>query len=153
MSDLTQELDKLIHKAALDGALTPEAVAQFHSLVTQCDSQAEELRGLNKVNVELIDSRDKLKKKFDIMLSDANELATRAAAIEEDENDHRDRKVMLKCANLRVEDHKEMFKVVFRNSVIRKGVMTPVMPGPVDQFGTKQGDTFPTKDDVEEEET
>ncbi len=153
MSDLTTELDKLIQKAALDGALTPQAVDQFHSLVTQCDAQAEELRSLAKIHGEVMEARDKYKQRLDTMLNDANELSTRAAAIEADEDEHRDRKVMLKCANLRVEDHKEMFKVVFRNSVIRQGVMTPVIPGPVDQYGTKQGDTFPTKDDVEREET
>ena len=102
MSELTDELDKLIQKAALDGALTQDAVAQFHALVTQCDSQAEELRSLNKVNSEIIEKRDELKSKLQIMLDDANELSTRAAAIEEGENEHRDRKVRLECAELRV---------------------------------------------------
>lgn len=153
MSKLTDELDKLIQKAALDGALTQDAVAQFHALVTQCDSQAEELRSLQKVNTEIIDARDELSRKVKVMLDDANELGTRAAAIEEDENDHRDRKVKLECAELRVKDHKEMFTTVFRNSVLRKEVMTPVTPGPIDQYGTKQGDVLPTKDTVEEEET
>ena len=153
MSDLTDNLDKLIQKAALDGALTTDAVAQFHSLVKQCTSQAEELRDLHKLNSEIIDARDELSRKVKIMLDDANELSLRAAAIEEDEDDHRDRKVKLECAELRVKDHKEMFTTVFRNSVLRREVMTPVIPGPVDQYGTKQGDTFPTRDTVEEEET
>ena len=153
MSDLTDGLDKLIQKAALDGALTPEAVAQFHSLVKQCDSQAEELRSLNKINSEIIDARDELSRKVKIMLDDANELSTRAAAIEADEDEHRNRKVQLECANLRVTDHKEMFTTVFRNSVLRKEVMTPVTPGPVDQYGTKQPDAYPAKDEVKEEET
>lgn len=153
MSELTDGLDKLIQKAALDGALTPEAVAQFHSLVKQCDSQAEELRSLNKVNTEIIDARDELKKKLDIMLSDANELSTRAAAIEESEQAHRDREVRLECANLRVQDHKEMFTTVFRNSVLRKEVMTPIDATQVDQYGNQTPGGFPQKDEVSEEET
>ncbi len=153
MSDLTTELDKLIQKAALDGALTPQAVDQFHALVQQRDAQAIELRELQKVNTEIIEKRDELSRKVKIMLDDANELSTRAAAIEEDENDHRDRKVKLECAELRVKDHKEMFTTVFRNSVLRKEVMTPVSAGPVDQYGTKQGDVYPSRDTVEEEET
>lgn len=153
MSELTDGLDKLIQKAALDGALTQDAVAQFHALVTQCDSQAEELRSLQKVNTEIIDARDELSRKVKIMLDDANELSTRAAAVEEAEDEHRDRKVRLECAELRVKDHKEMFTTVFRNSVLRKEVMTPVTPGPVDQYGTKQPDAPPAKDEVKEEET
>ena len=33
MSELTIELDKLIQKAALDGALTQKAVDMFHSVL------------------------------------------------------------------------------------------------------------------------
>lgn len=153
MSDLTTELDKLIQKAALDGALTPQAVDQFHALVQQCDAQAEELRDLNEVLLQSIAKRDELSRKLKILLDDANEISTRAAAVEADEDDHRDRKVKLECAELRVKDHKEMFTTVFRNSVLRREVMTPVSAGPIDQFGTKQDDVFPTKDTVEEEET
>jgi hypothetical protein len=57
------------------------------------------------------------------------------------------------CADLRVTDHKEMFTTVFRNSVLRKEVMSPVSAGPIDQYGTKQSDVYPSKDTVEEEET
>ena len=151
MSELTDGLDKLIQKAALDGALTPEAVAQFHSLVTQCDAQAIELRDLQKVNIEIIDARDELSRKVKIMLDDANELSTRAAAIEADEDEHRDRKVKLECAELRVTDHQEMFRVVFRNAVLKREVVTPGSAS-FDQYNTKT-DNFPDKTPVEEEET
>jgi len=153
MSELTDQLNIVIQKAALDGTLTKSALDQFQALVEQCDSQATELRELQKVNTEIIDARDELSRKVKIMLDDANELSTRAAAIEEDENEHRDRKVRLECAELRVTDHKEMFITVFRNSVLRKEVMTPVGAGSVDQYGTKQPDSLPVRDTVEEEET
>ncbi len=149
MTDLTKELDKLIQKAALDGALTPEAVAQFHSLVTQCDAQAGELRELNKVNTEIISARDELSRKLKIMLDDANELSTRASAIEADEDEHRNRKVQLECANLRVTDHQEMFRIVFRNAVIKRDVVTAGSAS-YDQYNTKT-DNFPDKTPVEEE--
>lgn len=151
MSELTDGLDKLIQKAALDGALTPEAVAQFHSLVTQCDAQAEELRELQKVNTDIVEKRDELSRKVKIMLDDANELSTRAAAIEADEQEHCDRKVRLECAELRVADHQEMFRVVFRNAVIKRDVVTPGSAS-FDQYNTKT-DNFPDKTPVEEEQT
>ena len=152
MSQLTEDLDKLIQKAALDGALTQNAVDQFHALVQQCDAQAIELRELQKVNTEIIEKRDELSRKFKIMLDDATELSTRAAAIEDDENNHRDRKVKLECAELRVKDHKEMFTTVFRNSVLRKEVMTPVEGLKADQYGTSHS-PYAQKDSVEEEDT
>jgi len=151
--EVLQELEKVMIKAALDGVLTQSAVDQFHAVLKQNAAQAEELRELQKVNSEIIDARDELSRKVKIMLDDANELSTRAAAIEEDEDEHRDRKVRLACAELRVQDHKEMFTTVFRNSVLRKEVMTPVSAGPVDQYGTKQPDSLPVRDTVEEEET
>ncbi len=151
MNELTENLDKLIQKAALDGALTPDAVAQFHALVTQCDEQAKDLRELQKVNTEIIEKRDEYSRKLKIMLDDANELSTRAAAVDEQENEHRDRKVRLECAELRVKDHKEMFTTVFRNSVLRKEVMTP-NENHTDVNGA-QHSSFSTKDSVEEEET
>lgn len=151
MSELTDQLDKLIQKAALDGALTQDAVSQFHSLVKQCDAQAEELRELNKVNSATIKSRDELSRKLKIMLDDANELSTRGAAIEADEDEHRNRKVQLECANLRVTDHQEMFRVVFRNAVIKREIVTPGSAS-YDQYNTKT-DNFPDKTPIEEEQT
>jgi hypothetical protein len=151
MSELTDNLDKLIQKAALDGALTQDAVAQFHSVVTQCDAQAEELRSLTKIHGEVMGERDEAKRKLKVMLDDANELSTRAAAIEADEQEHCDRKVRLECAELRVTDHQEMFRVVFRNAVIRREVVTPGSAS-FDQYNTKT-DNFPDKTPVEEEQT
>ncbi len=151
MSELTENLDKLIQKAALDGALTPDAVAQFHALVIQGDAQAEELRELQKVNTEIIEKRDEYSRKLKIMLDDANELSTRAAAIDASEQEHRDREVRLECAELRVQDHKEMFKVVFRNAIIRREVMTS-NESHTDVNGASHN-SFSMKDNVEEEET
>ena len=151
MSELTENLDKLIQKAALDGALTPDAVAQFHALVIQGDAQAEELRELQKVNTEIIEKRDEYSRKLKIMLDDANELSTRAAAIDASEQEHRDREVRLECAELRVQDHREMFKVVFRNAIIRREVMTS-NESHTDVNGASHN-SFSMKDNVEEEET
>lgn len=151
MSELTDGLDKLIQKAALDGALTPDAVAQFHSLVKQCDAQAEEIADLQKVNENITTNRDELSRKLKIMLDDANELSTRAAAVHEAEQEHANREVKLECAELRVKDHQEMFRVVFRNAVIKRDVVTPGNSS-FDQYNNKT-DNFPDKTPVEEEQT
>ncbi len=151
MTDLTDQLDKIIRKAALDGALTEDAVAQFHSLVTQCESQAEELRSLNKLNNELIDKRDKLTIEL-TQSKTLNEIAVKA------ELEMIERELKMTTLELtathekqRVQDHINMFTTVFRNSVLRKEVMTPLEATRMDQGMQGQGG-YASKDTVEEEE-
>lgn len=150
MSELTEQLDKMIQQAALDGALTTKAVDQFHSLVHQCDEQAEELRSLTKVKTELIDQRDQLK--IDLGLSKTLvELAAKAEVeMIEREKNITTLELTAQHHEQRVVDHQFMFTTVFRNSVLRKEVMTPTN-STVDQYGSRQTD-FPSKDTVEEEE-
>ena len=151
MTDLTDQLDKIIRKAALDGALTEDAVAQFHSLVKQCDAQAEELRSLNKLNIELKDKRDKLTTDLQ-MAKKLNEIAV-TAELEMIEREKQITTLELTAEHekQRVKDHINMFTTVFRNSVLRKEVMTPLEANGLDQG--MQGQTgYAQKDTVEEEE-
>ena len=67
------------------------------------------------------------------------------------ENKCMELEVRKECADLRVVDHKEMFKTVFRNSVLRKEVMTPIDATQVDQYGTQLPGGYPQRDTVEEE--
>lgn len=151
MTDLTDQLDKLIRKAALDGALTESAVDQFHSLVKQCDSQAEELRSLNKLNTELKDKRDKLTTELHLSQT-LNKVAAEAEIAMIEREKHITRlELTAELESKRVQDHKEMFTTVFRNSVLRKEVMTPVAPAPMDQ-GMRGTPEYPSRDTVEEEE-
>lgn len=153
MTMLTEELEVIIQKAALDGALTQDAVAQFHALVTERDAIKVELEELKKAHATLIVNRDALNAKMQAAVTCAEEWAGREQDLMDREGKCTELEIRKECADLRVTDHQEMFRLVFRNSVIRRGVMTPVSAGPIDQYGTKQSDVFPTKDEVEEEET
>ena len=150
MSELTEQLDKIIQQAALDGALTTKAVDQFHSLVQQCDEQAEELRSLNRTNTKLIDERDKLK--IDLGLSKTLVELAAKAEVEMIEREKNMTKLELTAAHQeqRVNDHKKMVELIFRNSVLRREVMTPTQAA-FDQYNNRQ-DSYPSKDTVEEEE-
>ncbi len=151
MTDLTEQLDKIIQKAALDGALTKEAVDQFHSLVKQCDAQAEELRSLNKLNIELIDKRDKLVIDLD-MAKTLNKVAAEAEiAMIEREKFITKLELTAEFEKQRVTDHINMFTTVFRNSVLRREVMTPIEATRMDQ-GMSGQSGYASKDTVEEEE-
>ena len=150
MSELTEQLDKIILQAALDGLLTQDAVGQFHSLIDERDAQAEELRKLEKTNTKLIDECSKLKSNLDQSHA-LNKLAVEAE-IEMIEREKNQTKLELTAAHheQRVVDHQFMFTTVFRNSVLRKEVMTPVTAA-FDQYNNRQ-DGFPAKDTVESEE-
>ncbi len=151
MTDLTDQLDKIIQKAALDGALTKEAVDQFHSLVKQCDAQAEELRSQEKVNTKLIDERDKLK--VDLGMAQTLNKVAAEAEIAMIEREKFITKLELTATHekQRVADHINMFTTVFRNSVLRREVMTPLAPTKMDQ-GISGQPGYAQRDTVESEE-
>lgn len=154
MTELTDTLEKLIQQAALDGAMTEDAVAQFHSLVMERNS-------LKDANDEWEEASKKDK-------TEIGRLSKRATVAEEEcqnwagkEQDLLDREHIclekeLRCEynQKRIEDHQEMFKTVFRNSVLRKEVMTPLRGSEgLDQYNSQLPGGFAQKDEVEEEET
>ena len=147
MTELTDKLEKLIQQAALDGALTEDAVAQFHTLVKERNSLKEANEDWEKEHAELKGTHEELQRRLNVLVDEQNEISVRAAAIEEAEDEHRDREVRLECANLRIQDHQEMFRVVFRNAVIRRDIMTP---NSINDAGVT---SYATRDTVEEEDT
>ena len=52
----------------------------------------------------------------------------------------------------RCEDHKEMFKIVFRNAVIKRQVMTPLEAGTPNEYNSCPAGGFAQKDELEETE-
>jgi predicted nuclease with TOPRIM domain len=152
MSDLTDNLEKLIQKAALDGALTEGAVDQFHSLVKERDALKDDNDTLNVRNKDL----DERVTKLDARASAAEKCAEEWAGREQDLMDREGKctelEIRKECAETRVEDHKSMVGLIFRNAVMKKGVMTPLPGLKADQYGTSHA-PFAQKDDVEEEET
>lgn len=153
MSELTDKLEKIIKQAALDGALTEEAVAQFHTLVKERDA-------LKTANDEWDEEGRKLKR--DLKLSQDRVLVLEKecetwAGREQDllDREHACTKLEVEkeCADKRVADHQKMVELIFRNTRLKKQVMTPLAPGHPDQYGTVQGGGYAQEDTVEEEET
>lgn len=150
MSELTEQLDKIIQQAALDGTLTQKAVDQFHSIITQNAALETKVASLETV----VEERGKKISKLEIDIGISKTLVELAAKAEVDMIEREKNITTLELtANFqeqRVNDHKKMVELVFRNSVLRKEVMTPTN-STVDQYGSRQTD-FPNKDTVEEEE-
>ena len=152
MSDLTDNLERIIQKAGIDGALTEEAVAQFHSLVEQQKASKIALDDYHK----LTDEHDATIKDLTTRLLAAETCAQEWAGKEQDLMDREGKctelEIRKECADKRVEDHQSMIGLIFRNAVIKKGVMTPLAGLKADQYGSSHA-PFAQKDDVEEEET
>ncbi len=153
MNKLTEQLDTMIQKAALDGALTQDAVKQFHELVEANDSQTKQLSSLRDDLGLANKDRDRLK----IELGIANTLVKVAAEAElkmiEREKEMTKLELLAEYSAIRVKDHVAMVELIFRNSILRTQMMTPGHPGHVDQYGTVQNQQYETKHDLESKET
>lgn len=152
MTDITQDLEKIILKAGIEGALTEEAVAQFHSLVKERDALKSENDDQSAIIKDHKQTIERLSEQY-------NENHTQLADWAKREQDLKDREgkcdhleMEAKYQGLRVEDHKTMFTTVFRNSVLREQVMTSLPGLKADQYGTSHA-PYAQKDDVESEET
>jgi chromosome segregation ATPase len=152
MSDLTENLEKLIQKAALDGALTEGAVDQFHALVTERDALKDDNDTLNVRNKDQTKTIERLSEQYNENHSQLADWAKREQDLKDREGKCTELEIRKECAEKRVEDHQSMVGLIFRNAVMKKGVMTPLPGLKADQYGTSHA-PYAQKDDVEEEET
>ena len=152
MPDLAKDLEKIILKAGIDGALTEEAVNQFHSLVKERDALKTSLAHEEKVRKEEADKA----MRYHEQLAAANEMLSNWATREEELKDRESKvtelEIRKECAETRVADHQEMFRIVFRNAIVRKEVMTPLEAGEPNQYNSCPSGGYAQKDTVEEEE-
>jgi len=152
MSDLTDNLERIIQKAGIDGALTEEAVAQFHSLVEQQKASRIALDDYAKLTTQHDATIEDLTKRLVAAETCAQEWAGKEQDLMDREGKCTELEIRKECADKRVEDHQSMIGLIFRNAVIKKGVMTPLAGLKADQYGSSHA-PFAQKDDVEEEET
>lgn len=151
MSELTIELDRLIQKAALDGALTKDAITKFGNVLME----NERMKAQGTIDNEKIAADAKEIRRLGVALDIANGLVKIAgemeAALITREKDATRNELLAEYSAIRVKDHQEMFRIVFRNAVIKRDIVTPGSAS-FDQYNNKT-DNFPDKTPVEEEET
>jgi hypothetical protein len=150
MSQLTEDLDKLIQKAALDGALTQKAVDMFHSVLKENEELRDKCVKLEQTQMRMEEAKKALDSSFAQTSLELGEYHLREQELKDREKKITVLEMQAKYELARVEDHKEMFKVVFRNSVLRKEVMTPASSH-TEATGASHS-TFSDKNTVEEEE-
>jgi predicted RNase H-like nuclease (RuvC/YqgF family) len=155
MSDITPhigEIETILKKAAIDGTLTEEAINVFHATLKENEALKDTNRQLKDDNTKLDERQSDYSQRYQEAVKSNDAWAQRESDLKDREKECLRLELEAKFNEKRVEDHKNMFTTVFRNSVLRKEVMTPVHPGVPDQYGTRQ-DAWPQRDTVEEEET
>jgi uncharacterized protein (DUF3084 family) len=151
MSELAENLEKVILRAGIDGALTEDAVAQFHALVKQRDALDVDNKRLDEKNTELEERIRDVSERYNKASTCAQEWAGREQDLMDREAKCTELEIRKECADLRVTDHQKMVELVFRNTVLKKQVVTPGS-GTIDQYGTRNSE-FPDTTPVEEEDT
>lgn len=136
---LQDELLKLIQKASIEGTLTPAAVdytkkliEENASLTAKLDQHAQRISELTKQHGALADENRAL-------TAAAADVAKREQAVATREKEIT--KLEMTAANeaKRVEDHKAMFSLVFRNLEMRRNVFTAVPATPASSGAYQTG--------------
>lgn len=167
MDKYIQEIQNTIEKAAIDGALTKDAVKQFNGLIEDSEALMEKAVKLEQTLMKRDKDVQELTSKL-TMSQGLNKIAAQMeAAIIDRERKMTELELTAKHEAKRVEDHQNMFGLVFRNAVIRSSVLgqelvaIPGTPDTVDQYGVRQYGSgrepdvtgVPVKKSGEEEET
>lgn len=147
MDKYLKEIEVAIQKAAIDGALSEAAVEQFHSVIQQCADLTDKCVSLEKTQDRMEKEKKELDSLFAQTSSTLSDYQTRERELVEREKQITELEMSAKHEHQRVMDHKEMFKTVFRNSVLRRGVVTPIHVSESGMHGSTDLNT------VEEEET
>ena len=151
MPELAKDLEKIILRAGIDGALTEDAVAQFHALVKQRDALDLDNKRLDDANTELTERISDVSERYNKISTRSQEWATREQELKDRESKCTELEIRKECADLRVTDHQKMVELVFRNTVLKKQMVTPGS-ATIDQYGTRNTD-YPDTTPVEEEDT
>lgn len=151
MSDINTKINAIIQAAAIDGTLTQSAISQFNTLVEDYEELHDKYKVQLKGNEAVKKDRDEIRKERDSAVAECNDYIKRDADLCEREAKMTEMEVREECTKLRIADHQEMFRVVFRNAVIKRDVVTPGSAS-FDQYNSKT-DNFPDKTPIEEEET
>jgi len=127
MTELTDTLEKVIQQAALDGALTTDAVAQFHSLVVERNALKDANEEWEETDEKHKKEHAKLNAELEGTITKLHDYVTRERELVERETKVTRLEIEKECSDKRVEDHVKMVELIFRNLEVRRNVF-PVSP-------------------------
>lgn len=148
MDKYIQEIQNAIEKAAIDGALTKDAIGQFNGLIEDAEELTKEYDKLAKASERQASEIQELTSKLS-MSQGLNKIAAEMeAGLIEREKSITKLEAEAKHQGERVKDHKEMFSIVFRNSIVRRQALGQ-NENYVESTGASRSN-YPVKEDLEE---
>ncbi len=135
MSELSDQLDKVIQQASLDGTLTRDAVDQFHEILAENSSLGEENDRLKDLNAAGSKDLRETKVKLEEHRSKVSDWVGREKELAEREKNITKLELTAENEKKRVQDHINMVGLVFRNIEVRREVLTAVPGAESNQYG------------------
>ena len=148
--ELLDTINKAIQKAALDGALTEKAVEEFNGLIKANKELVEETKVKTSQIKSLQDQLNDERSEHGIVKAKLQEYIDRETDLCEREDKMLELQLTAEYERERVNDHKEMFRLVFRNIETRRNVFTAV---PGQDAGQYSSGTTPYVDESQQTET
>jgi hypothetical protein len=148
--ELLSTIDKAIQKAALDGTLTDKAIQEFHGIIAANKDLTEENKTKTSQIKSLQDQLNNERSEHGIVKAKLQEYINRETDLCEREDKMLELQLTAEYERERVNDHKEMFSLVFRNIETRRNVFTAV---PGQDAGQYSSGTPPYVDERQQTET
>lgn len=124
MTTTLQQIERVIQKAGIDGALTEDAIKFFNGVIETSKARKEELDKVKK-ELECLDERHStLSTLLDEVRKELKTYTDREDDLEDREKEMLKLELTAQYEAERVSDHKEMFNVVFKNLGIRRAIFT-----------------------------
>ena len=150
--ELNVELTKLISKAAIDGTLSESAVKQFTGVLEENKDLIHDIEVQNKDLGETQGRMIRAEERVKMLEAECETWAGKEQDLLDRESQAEVLAMTVKYEQKRVEDHKSMVGLIFRNTLLRNQVVVPGHAGTIDQYGSRQGEQYPTTHDVETKE-
>lgn len=150
---ITDRLNAIIQDASLEGTLSKRAIDQFQTLLEENTELKEKNESQRKQLSSLRDDLGVLNNRSEVMRNELESYQARESELVDRERQQEVLEMSVKYEQKRVDDHKNMVALVFRNTVLKSNVVLPGRDGFVDQYGTTQYGESSATQPVETEET
>jgi seryl-tRNA synthetase len=153
--ELLQELERVVKKAAIDGVLTEEASNQIKQTIEENKSLNTKVKSIKDQLKESEAKRNDQDSKLNVLRNKVQEYNNRETELCDREDKMTQIELEAQYERERVQDHKDMMALIFRNIETRRNVFTPYehTPHMENQFGTIHQYGQPSGVDVNEETT
>jgi len=152
-NDTIDQLNTLFKTIQMENTLSPAAVVDYNKAIEQVSNLSEELEQARKNSSELGKTLNESIREYKELEDEVAQCKLRETNLQKREAEITKLELTSEYEQRRVQDHKDMFGIVFRNTEVRKKVLDIEDRSDVDEHGnwvnknvTKSYTTSETKD-------